>query len=419
MTTLAENRGHFEDLDRGDDLRRFRGEFELPDGVIYLDGNSLGALPRRVKARLARVVEEEWGRGLIGSWNGADWISLPQRTGDLIARLIGAEAGEVIAADSTTVNLYKALSVAMRIDPARRVIVSEKANFPTDLYVAQGLASQLGAGHELLLVEPDEDAIERALAARGREVAALFLTHVHYTTSRKYDMRRLTAAAHKAGAVTVWDLSHSAGVMPVELGRCSADFAVGCGYKHLNGGPGAPAFLHVAKRHHDRMQPIPGWMGDARPFEFRPDYVPAPGIARFQSGTPPVIGMAALEASVELILEAPMESIRRKSIALGDAFILLVDEHCAGLGLELVSPRAGAARGSHISYRHAASYPVMQALIARGVIGDCRPPDLLRFGFAPLYVRYSDIWDAVMQFAEVLRSKAWDAPQYQSRRKVT
>ncbi|MEP7068005.1 MAG: kynureninase [Usitatibacter sp.] len=419
METVAENRAHFEDLDRGDDLRRFRGEFELPDGVVYLDGNSLGALPRRVKACLARVVEVEWGRGLIGSWDGADWISLPQRTGDLIARLIGAEAGEVIAADSTTVNLYKALSVAMRIDPARHVIVSEKSNFPTDLYVAQGLASQLGSECELLLVEPEEGAIERALAERGREVAALFLTHVHYTTSRMHDMRGLTAAAHKAGAVTVWDLSHSAGIMPVELGRCGADFAVGCGYKYLNGGPGAPAFLYVSKRHHDRMQPIPGWMGDARPFEFRPDYVPASGIARFQSGTPPVIGMAALEASVELILEAPMESIRRKSVALGDAFIALVDRHCAGLGLELVSPRAGAARGSHISYRHAASYPVMQALIARGVIGDCRPPDLLRFGFAPLYVRYADIWDAVMQFAEVLRSKAWDAPQYQSRRKVT
>jgi kynureninase len=234
-----------------------------------------------------------------------------------------------------------------------------------------------------------------------------------------YDMRRLTSAAHKAGAVAVWDLSHSAGILPVDLGGCDVDFAVGCGYKHLNAGPGAPAFLYVARRFHDRTQPIPGWMGDARPFEFRSDYAPAPGISRFLSGTPDVIGMSALEASVEVILEAPMASIRRKSIALGDAFIALVDAHCAGLGLELVSPRGGSARGSHLSYRHAASYPVMQALIAEGVIGDCRPPDLLRFGFAPLYVRYVDTWDAVMRFARILRSNTWDAAEYHSRRRVT
>ncbi len=412
---MIERRSDCERLDALDDLGGFRAEFDLPEGVVYLDGNSLGALARRTRERVRRTVEGEWGRGLIGSWNGADWIGLAARTGDKIARLIGAEAGEVLAADSTTVNLYKALSVAMRIDPARRVIVSEKTNFPTDLYVAQGLVSQLGGGSELRLVEPTEKAVEKVLAERGREVAALFLTHVHYTTSRVYDMRRLTAAAHKAGAVAVWDLSHSAGVMPLALGECGVDVAVGCGYKHLNGGPGAPAFIYVARRFHERMQPIAGWMGDARPFEFRPDYVPAPGIARFQSGTPPVIGLSALESSVDVILEAPMESIRRKSVALGDAFIALVDEHCAGLGLELVSPRDGAVRGSHVSYRHEASHPAMQALIARGVIGDCRPPDLMRFGFAPLYVRYADIWDAVTHLAEILRTKAWDAPRFQAR----
>jgi kynureninase len=245
------------------------------------------------------------------------------------------------------------------------------------------------------------------------------LTHVHYTTSRMHDMQRLTTAAHDAGAVAVWDLSHSAGIVPLDLAACDADFAVGCGYKHLNGGPGAPAFIYAARRFHDRMQPISGWMGDARPFEFLPDYVAAPGIARFLSGTPEVIGMAALEASVEVILEAPMDEIRRKSIALGDAFIALVDAQCAGKGLELVSPRDGAARGNHLSYRHPSSYQVMQALIAGGVIGDCRPPDLMRFGFAPLYVRYTDIWDAVAQLAQVLQSNAWEAPEFRSRAKVT
>lgn len=416
---MIESRQRFERLDHVDELRDFRRQFDLPEGVIYLDGNSLGALPRRTRERLRQTVEQEWGHDLIRSWEGADWISLPQRTGDKIARLIGAQEGEVIAADSTSVNLYKVLSAALRVNPERRLIVSEKSNFPTDLYVAEGLASQLGGGYELMLVEPTEEALERVLADRGREVAILLLTHVHYCTARMYDMRRLTSAAHRTGAVTVWDLSHSAGIVPVDLSGCGADFAVGCGYKHLNGGPGAPAFLYAARRFHDRTQPISGWMGDARPFEFRHDYAPASGISRYLSGTPAVLGMSALEASVELLLEAPMESIRRKSIALGDAFIALVEAQCAGLGLELISPRDGAMRGSHLSYRHAASHPVMQALIARGVIGDCRPPDLLRFGFAPLYLRYVDIWDAVMQFAEVLRTRSWDRPEFHSRRKVT
>ena len=257
-----------------------------------------------------------------------------------------------------------------------------------------------------MLVEGTEEALEAVLAERGPEIAAVVLTHVHYTTSRIYDMGRVTSAAHKAGAVMVWDLSHSAGVMPLDLDGCDADFAVGCGYKHLNGGPGAPAFIYAKRRFHDRFeQPIAGWMGDARPFDFHPGYEPAQGISRYLSGTPPIIAMAALEASVEVILEAPMDAIRRKSVALGDLFIELVDRHCAGLGLELISPRDGARRGSHVSYRHADSYPVMQALIGAGVIGDCRPPDLLRFGFAPLYLRYVDVWNAVMRMAEILRTR--------------
>jgi len=409
-----------EALDRADVLREFRGEFELPPGVIYLDGNSLGALSRRARERVARVVELEWGRDLITSWNGADWISMPQRTGDKIATLIGAGKGEVIAADSTTVNLFKVLSAALRANPGRRVIVSEAANFPTDLYVIEGVIAQLGGLHELVLVDGTEEALEAVLAQRGPEIAAVVLTHIHYTTSRVYDMRRVTSAAHRAGALAVWDLSHSAGIFPLELSGCDADFAVGCGYKHLNGGPGAPAFIYTARRFHDRFeQPISGWMGDARPFDFHPGYEPAQGITRYLSGTPSVLAMAALEASVEVILEAPMDAIRAKSIALGDVFIDLVDRHCAGLGLELISPRDGTRRGSHVSYRHAASYPVMQALIREGVIGDCRPPDLLRFGFAPLYLRYVDVGNAVMRLAEILRTRSWDRAEFRSRRLVT
>jgi kynureninase len=417
---MLESRQDLEALDRADELREFRGQFDLPPGVIYLDGNSLGALPRRTRERIAGVVEREWGQGLIQSWNAAHWISLPQRTGDKIAALIGAGKGEVVAADSTSVNLFKALSVALRVNPGRRLVVSEKSNFPTDLYVLEGVIAQLGGRFEVLLVDGTDEALETVLAERGPEIGVVLLTHIHFTTARMYDMRRVTSAAHKAGAVIVWDLSHSAGIVPVDLNGCDVDFAVGCGYKHLNGGPGAPGFIYVARRFQDRFtQPISGWMGDARPFAFRPDYEPASGISRYQSGTPPVIAMAGLEASVELILEAPMEAIRRKSIALCDVFIALVDRHCVDQGLELISPREGAWRGSHLSYRHAASYPIMQALIRSGVVGDCRPPDLMRFGFAPLYLRYVDIWDAVMRIAEILRTRAWDRGEFQARQSVT
>jgi kynureninase len=417
---MITSRSDLEALDRADPLRGFRAQFELPADLLYLDGNSLGALPKRAKERIAAVVGEEWGRGLIRSWNDADWISAPQRTGEKIARLVGAAPGQVIAADSTSVNLFKALSVAVRMDSRRRIVVSEKANFPTDLHVVQGLIAQVGGGLELLLVDGSDESIEACLAERGRDVAAVLLTHVHYTTSRMYELARVTEAAHGAGAKMIWDLSHSVGVIPVDLDGCRVDFAVGCGYKHLNGGPGAPAFIYVAQRHQAELtQPISGWMGDARPFEFRGDYEPAPGILRYLSGTPAVIGMAALEASVEVILEAPMDAIRAKSIALGDAFIELMDRRCAGQGFELVSPREGARRGSHLSYRHAASYPLMQALIQQGVIGDCRPPELVRFGFAPLYTRYVDAWDAVERIAGLTAARGWERPQFQSRRAVT
>ena len=413
-------RQSLEALDRDDALRGFRECFELPEGVIYLDGNSLGALAGSVRERVADVVEREWGRGLIRSWNDAGWIDLPQRVGDKIARLVGAAPGEVIAADSTSVNLFKALSVALRARAGRRLVVSERANFPTDLHIAQGLLAQLDAGHELVLVDGTEDAIERCLAERGADVAAVMLTHVHYTTARMYDMARITRAVHAAGALAIWDLSHSTGVVPVDLAACGADFAVGCGYKHLNGGPGAPAFLYVATRHQEQFtQPLSGWMGHARPFDFDGVYEPAAGVHRYLTGTPSVIATAALEASVDLILEAPMDAIRAKSLALADTFIALMDQECEHLGFELLSPRSGPWRGSHVSYRHAESYPLMQALIAAGVIGDCRPPDLVRFGFAPLYTRFADLGDAVARIAGACRARAWDRPEYRVRNAVT
>jgi len=398
------SRASLEALDRTDPLERFRAEFDLPKGVVYLDGNSLGAPPRRTRERMRRVVDDEWGGGLIGSWtNDTAWMDLPQRVGDKIARLVGAGAGEVIACDSTTVNLFKALSMALALDPKRHVLLSDRGNFPTDLYVARGLVDQLGGRHEVLLADSSEESLEEALARRGEEIAAVFLTHVNFTTARMHDMARITAAAHRAGAVVIWDLSHSAGVVPIDLHACDVDLAVGCGYKHLNGGPGAPAYLYVASRLQHLDQPIAGWMGHARPFDFSARYEPAAGISRYLSGTPAVLAMAALESSVDLLLEAPMEDARRKSMALCDAFVALVDEHCAGAGLELVSPRDGRVRGSHVSYRHPRSQRVMQSLIAHGVIGDCRPPDLLRFGFAPLYLRYADAGEAVTRLAQAIR----------------
>ena len=399
---MPSTREDLEALDRADVLRDFRARFDLPPGLVYLDGNSLGPPSRATRERIERTVEEEWGRGLIRSWESAGWITLPQRTGDKIARLIGAAPGEVIAADSTSVNLFKALSIALEANRGRKVLLSEHGNFPTDLYIAQGLAAHLGAGHELVLVEGG--GLEDALRERGHEVAAAFLTHIDYVSGRMHDMARITAAARDTGAMMIWDLSHSAGAVPLALDDCGAQLAVGCGYKYLNGGPGAPAFLYVAHDLQERStQPLSGWMGHADPFAFAETYEPARGIGRFLCGTPSVIAMAALDAALDLLLEASMDAIRRKSVALGDAFIELVDRHCAGSGLRLASPREGALRGSQVSYSHPRSRAVMDKLVVRGVIGDVRAPDILRFGFAPLYTRHVDVWDAAMQLREALQ----------------
>ncbi len=402
--------------DGQDCLAPMRAHFALPDGVTYLDGNSLGPLPHAVRARMTRTIDEEWGRGLIRSWNDAGWIDLPERVGARIARLIGAPAQTVLAADSTSVNLFKLLSAALALRPERRVIVSERGNFPTDLYMAQGLIAQLDRGHRLVLVD-NADAIPAAL---GDDTALLMLTHVDYRSGAMHDMAALTRHAHQAGALTLWDLAYSAGAVPLDLAGADVDFAVGCGYKYLNGGPGAPAFFHVAARHADAfVQPLAGWFGHEAPFAFEPQYRPAPGAARYLCGTPPVLAMAALDAALELWEDVDLDAVRAKSLALTDAFIATVEAACPDMGLELITPRDPARRGSQVSFRHPQGHAVMQALIARGVIGDFRAPDILRFGFTPLYTRFVDVFDAAETLREVLETRAHERPEFQIRGKVT
>jgi len=415
-------------LDATDPLAPLRAQFDIPDALIYLDGNSLGVLPRATAARVQQVVTQEWGQGLIGSWNSAGWIALPQRVGDKIARLMGAGAGELVCADSTSVNLFKVLSAALSITqadaPQRRVILSERSNFPTDLYVAQAIARERGFTLELA----DADELPARLNA---EVAVLMLTHVNYRTGRMHDMAALSAAAHAAGALTIWDLAHSAGAVPVALSRDGADFAIGCGYKYLNGGPGAPAFVWAHPRHADRFwQPLAGWMGHAAPFEFSTGYRPAPGISRYLCGTPAVLAMAALECGVDTVLAADrlggMAALRAKSLALTRLFAQQVMSTCGGHGLALVSPADDAQRGSQVCLARAeGAYAIIQALIARGVVGDFRAgdgaamPDILRFGFTPLYTRYVDAWDAAEHLRQVLAGAEWQRPEFNRRHAVT
>tara|TARA_R110002073_G_scaffold100147_5_gene228231 strand:- start:728 stop:1954 length:1227 start_codon:yes stop_codon:yes gene_type:complete len=401
------------ELDAADPLRAFRDRFDLPEGVIYLDGNSLGALPGATAARMADVVSREWGQDLIRSWNSNHWIEAPRRLGGKIARLIGAGAHEVIAADSTSINVFKALSAAVQLRPDRTIILSETGNFPTDAYMMQGLAHLSGGRLKQKLLPADE-----IPAALDDQVAVLLLTQTHYKTGRLHDMAALTRAAHHAGALVIWDLSHSAGALPVELNACEADFAIGCGYKYLNGGPGAPAFIFCAERHHDHVFPaLSGWFGHADPFAFDDTYQPGAGIERFQCGTPGILGMAALECGLDLMLEADMTTIRAKSQALGDLFIALSEECLTGF--ELASPFDAARRGSQVSIRHKHGYAIMQALIARGVIGDFRAPDILRFGFTPLYTRYEDVWLAIEALAEIMQTGEWREDRFATRAAVT
>ena len=418
-------RASCEALDAADATAPLRSLFDLPSSVVYLDGNSLGPLPTATPARVRDVVANEWGRGLVRSWNSAGWIDLARRVGDKIARLVGAGPGEVVVADSTSVNVYKALSVAcdLALDPGRNTIVSEAGNFPTDLYIADSVARQ--RGFVLRLV--DANALRAAL---DETVAAVVLTHVDYRSGRLHDMAGLDRAAHAAGALTVWDLSHSAGALPIDVRRDGADFAVGCGYKYLNGGPGAPAYLwaHPARvaRMDDRSvsQPLPGWLGHADPFAFSAGYQPAPGSARFACGTPPILSLAALECGVDTALAAEqyggLTALQRKAGALGEVFMQLVESRCAGLALTPRSPRDASLRGCQVSYACAGDgYAVMQALAARGVVGDFRAPDLLRFGLAPMYTRFADVWDAVEALRDVLATQSWRAHSVGVRPTVT
>ena len=413
MTHLT--RSDLEARDAADPLADFRGRFLLPEGVVYLDGNSLGALPAATPGRLEEVVRREWGEGLIRSWNRHGWIDLPQAVGDRIAPLIGARPGEVVVADSTSVNLFKLLAAALKLRPDRRVILSERDNFPTDLYVAQGLVDLLGGRAELRRVDREE-----LPAALDSGVAVAMLTQVDFRTGRLHDLAAVTAAAHACGALVLWDLAHSAGAVPVDLSGCGADLAVGCGYKFLNGGPGAPAFAYARRDLHPHLgQPLWGWMGHRAPFAFDPDYAPAPDLRRLLCGTPVVLGLAALEVGVDLVTRAGIPALRRKSVELGETLIALVEQECAGHGFALASPRAAAERGSQVSFRHPAAYPIVQALIRRGVIGDFREPDIVRFGLAPLYLRFVDLWDAAAALRQVMAGGEWRDPALTARARVT
>ena len=401
-------------LDEADPLAGFRAEFELRDGLIYLDGNSLGATPRRTAGRVAHTISSEWAEGLITSWLGAQWSTAPQRIGDKIAALIGASPGEVIAADSTSVNLFKAMTAAVSLQSGRSVILSERTNFPTDVYMMQGLEAFSGGRIKAVAVEPQE-----VLDRLDEQVAVLLLTQVHYKSGLIRDMTEVTRRAHDKGVLVVWDLSHSAGAIEVDLNGADADFAVGCGYKFLNGGPGAPAFIFVAKRHQSAAPVLSGWFGHACPFAFEEDYRPADGITRFLCGTPPVLGLAALEAGIDLLAEADMAEVRAKSILLGQLFIERMEERCGEFGFQLVSPREPPRRGSQVSYAHPNGYEIIQALKQHQVIGDFRAPDILRFGLTPLYLRYADVVEAVERLREVCVTRSWDRPAFRERAPVT
>ena len=400
--------------DAADPLSGVRSRFSLPEGRLYLDGNSLGALPRVAADAVRNAVDREWGDDLIASWNKHGWIGLPQMVGSKVARLVGAAADEVVAADSVSVNLFKLAAAALGVSPGRRVVVTEAGDFPTDLYILQGLAG-MRPDVELRVVAPG--GIEAALDER---VAVVLLSHVHYRTGAVRGMAGLNAAMRRAGALSLWDLSHSAGVLDVDLNRDGADLAAGCGYKYLNGGPGAPAWLFVARRHQAALRnPLSGWMGHARPFEFSDDYAPAAGIDRWLCGTPPVLSLSALNAALDVFAGVDMGTARAKAGALGDLFIERVEARCGGKGLTLACPRDGAARGGQVSFSHPNGWAIMQNLIARGVVGDFRAPDIIRFGFSPLYVRFTDVWDSVEILGEILDSESWRDPRFETVAAVT
>lgn len=403
------------ELDSRDPLAQTRKEFSLNEGEVYLDGNSLGAMPKKAAERAQEVVVQQWSRSLIQSWNSHNWVDLPKRTGEKIGYLIGAQANEVVCTESTGVNIYKAVACALQLNPDRRVIVMEGSNFPTNNYMVQGLIDQLGQGHEIRFVERGE-----LIESLDESVAVACLTQVHYKTGEKFDLADVTAKAQAKGAVVVWDLCHSTGAFPVDVTRANVDLAVGCTYKFLNGGPGSPAYIYMASRHHNRVrQPLTGWWGHEAPFEFTRDYSPAEGISQQFTGTPSVVALSVMEPGIDLMCQTDPEVILQKSHGLTGLFIDLVEQECAGFGLELVTPRDPDKRGSQVAFRHKQGYPIIQALIAEGVIGDFRAPDILRFGFAPLYNSYEDVWSAVQRLKNILQDETWRAPEFNRRHAVT
>jgi kynureninase len=395
------------------DFAKTKSMFHLPEGVIYLDGNSLGPLPKATPKKVGDMLTDEWGEMLITGWNKADWMGQPSRIGDRIGKLIGAPEGSVVMGDTLSIKVYQAVASALEMNPNRKVVLSDNGNFPTDLYMVDGLLKSLDNGHELQLADPDK--VEETLS---EEIAVLMLTEVDYRTGRKHDMKALTAKAHALGIIVIWDLAHSAGAVEVDLLGCDADFAVGCTYKYLNGGPGAPAFIYVAPKHQAKVRPaLSGWMGHDAPFAFDLDYRPGAGIERMRVGTPPVIALTALESSLDIWDMVSMADVRAKSIVLCDLFIAEVEKRCPEL--ELNSPRDGQSRGSQVTFKFHEGYAAMQALIAHGVIGDFRAPDNMRFGFTPLYIDEGDIIAAVDILADVINNKLWDQPQYKQKARVT
>jgi kynureninase len=395
------------------DFAATRAFFHLPEGIVYLDGNSLGPMPHAVPGRVRAAIEDEWGEMLITGWNRAGWMDLPRKVGDRIGRLIGAEPGTVVMGDTLSIKVYQALASAVEMRPGRRVILSDTGNFPSDLYIADGLVRTLGQGYELRTVAPEE--VEAAI---DPDLAVLMLTEVDYRTGRRHDMARLTAKAHALGAMAVWDLAHSAGALPVDVAGGKADFAVGCSYKYLNSGPGGPAFIYVAPRHAEAARPaLSGWLGHEAPFAFDLDYRPGRGIERMRVGTPPILQLAALDAALDVWDIADINDVRAKSVELTEAFIAGVEASCPELAL--ASPREPEARGSQVSFRHPEGYAVMQALIARGVIGDFRAPNILRFGFTPLYIGLAEVERAVAVLSEVMAGRLWDREEYKRRAAVT
>jgi kynureninase len=403
-------------LDDADPLTHKRAEFDVPDAVIYLDGNSLGCLPKAVRTRVADVIDQQWGSDLIKSWNIHGWIDLPVLTGEKIARLIGAAPGQVISCDSISVNLFKLLSAALGLQRGRSVVLSQQDNFPTDLYMVQGMAALLGS-QRCQLVTVSSDELEDQLS---EDVAVLMLTHVNFRSGYIHDMQRLTELAHNKGILVIWDLAHSAGVLPLQLDQCQVDFAVGCTYKYLNAGPGAPAFLYVASRHLPSVtQALSGWMGHMSPFEFSANYTGAPGIEKFLAGTPPVISMSALDAALDVFRNVDMQDMRRKSKQLTELFVALAAQTPALDGLELASPTDAEQRGAQLAWRHPHAYAICQALISQGVIGDFRAPDILRLGFSPLYLRYEDVWHSVNVLANIMEAGLWQNATFSQTSRVT